>query len=76
LILEDLEHKGESICEKGVIMEAPWFCGEYSCQEMYTTQKIWGFRNLLSGNQLLRELVVKTNIRTLDLGIKPFYSKK
>jgi signal transduction histidine kinase len=66
LILVDLVHKGEPICEKGVIMEAPWFCGEYSCQEMYTTQKIWGFRNLLSGNQLLRELVVKTNMDLRD----------
>jgi signal transduction histidine kinase len=66
LILVDLVHKGEPICEKGVIMEAPWFCGEYSCQELYVTQKIWGFRNLLSGNQLLRELVVKTNMDLRD----------
>ena len=55
-ISKTIEANGEPICEEGVIMEAPYFLIEYSCEELSISRKISNLRNIFEGrNVLLKE---------------------
>jgi len=57
LIEKDLSYMGEPICQKGVIMQAPCFLIQYTCEENPLVRQIWNLRSLFLGNrQLMREL--------------------
>lgn len=61
LITETIEHKGESICQKDTIMKAPYFCLEYSFEDLFINQYFRSVKNVLSGNKLLRDEILRTN---------------
>jgi len=57
LIEKDLSYMGEPICQKGVIMQAPYFLIRYSCEENPLVRHLWNLRSLFMGNrQLMKEL--------------------
>jgi signal transduction histidine kinase len=57
LIEKDLSYMGEPICQKGVVMNAPYFLIHYSCEENPLVRQLWNLRSFFMGNrQLMKEL--------------------
>ena len=61
LILETIEVNGETVCEEGVIMEAPYFIIKHSCEELRITQRFWIFRNFFRGRSALWQEYFQAN---------------
>ncbi|MCD6585457.1 MAG: HAMP domain-containing histidine kinase [Desulfobacteraceae bacterium] len=61
LITETITINGEPVCEKGVIMGAPYFLIFFSCKEIGATEKFLSIKNKFSGSQILLQELFQTN---------------